>query len=153
MMMRQKLTIWLLDQLHQLAMKLRVKEYPWLSRSLLARSDPTRRCKPILPLLIGPFQVLHLLADRNGNVHPTPIPKRKQSKSSTYQVMTQIKFPPYRRPRRPLDLVVIEIIFGCLFEVFPRASQAAGTGTSVGDDTQPPKRTRAPTVKTILVPK
>jgi hypothetical protein len=57
------------------------------------------------------------------------------------QVMTQIELPPYRRPQRPLDLVTIEIIFGRLFEVFRRASQAAGNETSADDDTQPPKRT------------
>jgi hypothetical protein len=38
--------------------------------------------------------------------------------SSADQVMTQIELPPYREPRRPLDLVTIEIIFGCLFETF-----------------------------------
>jgi hypothetical protein len=50
--------------------------------------------------------------------HPPPIPKRKPSKSSADQVMTQIELPPYRGHRRPLDLVAIEIIFGRLFEVF-----------------------------------
>jgi hypothetical protein len=35
----------------------------------------------------------------------------------------------------------IEIVFGRLFEVFQHASQAAGTGTSAGDDTQPSKKT------------
>jgi hypothetical protein len=44
-----------------------------LSRSLLARSVPTHLRKPILPLMIGLLQVLHLLAGRNENVHhPSP---------------------------------------------------------------------------------
>jgi hypothetical protein len=46
------------------------------------------------------------------------VPKRKQTKTSTNQVMTQIKLPPYRGPWSPLDLVAIEIIFGHLFEAF-----------------------------------
>jgi hypothetical protein len=32
--------------------------------------------------------------------------------------MIQIELPPYRRPRSSLDLVDVEIIFGCLFEAF-----------------------------------
>jgi hypothetical protein len=49
---------------------------------------------------------------------PPTIPKRKQIKTSTYQVMTQIELSPYRGPRSPLDLVTIEIIFERLFEAF-----------------------------------
>jgi hypothetical protein len=50
--------------------------------------------------------------------HPQPIPKRKPSKPSADQVMTQIELPPHCRLRSPLDLVTIEIIFGHLFEAF-----------------------------------
>jgi hypothetical protein len=32
--------------------------------------------------------------------------------------MIQIKHAPYRGPQSPLDLVVVEIIFGCIFEAF-----------------------------------
>jgi hypothetical protein len=32
--------------------------------------------------------------------------------------MTQVELSPYHGPRNPLDLVTIEIIFGCIFEVF-----------------------------------
>jgi hypothetical protein len=56
-------------------------------------------------------------------------------------VVGQINLPPYRGPWRPLDLVAIEIIFGCLFEVFRHVSQDTGTKTSAGDDIQPLKRT------------
>jgi hypothetical protein len=49
--------------------------------------------------------------------------------------MTQIELPPYHRPRSPLDLVVVEIIFEHLFEAFQHASQAAGPGTSAGGAT------------------
>jgi hypothetical protein len=50
--------------------------------------------------------------------------------------MTQIELPPYHGHRRPLDLVAIEIVFGCLFEVFRHACQAASTRTLASDDTQ-----------------
>jgi hypothetical protein len=44
--------------------------------------------------------------------------KHKQSKTPVDQVMTQIELPPYRRPRSSLDLVAVDIIFGCLFKGF-----------------------------------
>jgi hypothetical protein len=76
-----------------------------------------------------------------------------QALSSTDQVMTQIELPPYRGPRSPMDLIAIEIIFGCLFESFLRISQATGTATFVSDDIQPQKKMRQPSLKKILVPR
>jgi hypothetical protein len=67
--------------------------------------------------------------------------------------MTQIELPLYRRPRSSLDLVHIDIIFGRLFEAFQHISQAAGTCTSAGDDTQPSKRTRTPSMKKMFAPR
>jgi hypothetical protein len=67
--------------------------------------------------------------------------------------MTQIELPPYREPRSPLDLVVVEIIFGRLLEAFRHTSQAASTRTSAEDDTQAPKKTRALPLKKMLVPR
>jgi hypothetical protein len=61
--------------------------------------------------------------------------KHKQPKPTADQVMIQIKHAPYHGPQSPLDLVAVEIIFGCLFEAFRHASQAAGSGASAGDDT------------------
>jgi hypothetical protein len=84
---------------------------------------------------------------------PPPVPKWKQALSSVDQVMTQIELPPYRGPHNPLDLIVVGIIFGHLFETFQRISQATGTGTSPGDDTQPQKKMRQPSLKKILVPR
>jgi hypothetical protein len=46
-------------------------------------------------------------AGGNKQKHPPTIPKRKQTKTSANQVMTQIELPPYRGPRSPLDLVAI----------------------------------------------
>jgi hypothetical protein len=34
------------------------------------------------------------------------------------QVMTQVELPPFRGPCSPLDLVVVEIVFGCIFKAF-----------------------------------
>jgi hypothetical protein len=42
--------------------------------------------------------------------------KCKQDKATIDQVI--IELPPYRGPRSPLDIVVVEHIFGCLFEAF-----------------------------------
>jgi hypothetical protein len=84
---------------------------------------------------------------------PLPIPKQKQALPSADQVMTQIELSPYRGPRSPLDLVVVEIVFGRLFEAFQRISQAIGTSTSVGDDIQPWKKMHQPPLKKILVPR
>jgi hypothetical protein len=77
--------------------------------------------------------------------------KRKRDKVPTDQAI--IELPPYRGPRSPLDLVVVEHIFGRLFEAFWHVSQAARTDTSIGDDAQPSKRARVPLLRRILVPK
>jgi hypothetical protein len=61
--------------------------------------------------------------------------KHKQPKPPVDQVMIQIEHAPYRGPQSPLDLVAVEIIFGCIFEAFWHASQATRSGASAGDDT------------------
>jgi hypothetical protein len=71
----------------------------------------------------------------------------------TDQVTTQIELPLYRGSRRPSDLVTAKNIFGHLFESFENTSQATGTGATAGDDIQPSKRTRAPSMKSTLVPR
>jgi hypothetical protein len=59
-----------------------------------------------------------------GRMHKRPpsVPKRKQAVSSVDQVIIQIELPPYRGPHSSLDLIIIEIIFEHLFEVFRRIS-------------------------------
>jgi hypothetical protein len=64
-----------------------------------------------------------------------------------------IELPLYRGPQSPLDIVIVEHIFGCHFEAFEHISHAARTDTSTGDDAQPPKRARALSLKRLLVPK
>jgi hypothetical protein len=46
------------------------------------------------------------------------------------QVMSQTELPPYRGPRNLLDSVVVEIIFGCLFEAFRRISQVVAAASN-----------------------
>jgi hypothetical protein len=88
----------------------------------------------------------------NKRKHAVLAAKRKPSKTSANQVMTQIEIPLYCGPRSPLDLVAVEIIFGRLFVAFWHTSQATETGASTGDGAQPSKRTRAPSMKSMLVP-
>jgi hypothetical protein len=91
--------------------------------------------EPIIPSLISsnmPAQDDPSVADRVISSAPSaseqkwkclpPIPKHKSTKSSADQVSIQIELPPYCRPRRPLDLVAIEIVFGRLSEVFQHTS-------------------------------
>jgi hypothetical protein len=53
-----------------------------------------------------------------GRKHPPPATRWNRPLLQTDQVMSQIELLPYRRPHNPLDLVALEIIFGCIFEVF-----------------------------------
>jgi hypothetical protein len=58
-------------QISQLAMILGMGEPLQLSRSLLTRSGPTQRDKPILPLLTELPQLIPLLADIGASIpHP-----------------------------------------------------------------------------------
>jgi hypothetical protein len=77
--------------------------------------------------------------------------KRKHNKAVDDQVI--IKLPLYRGSRSPLNIVVVEHLFRHLFEAFQHISQAAMTDASAGDDAQPSKRARAPSLKKLLVPK
>jgi hypothetical protein len=99
-----------------------------ISSSMPEQSDPSTIVwvtAPILP------------SGKHGLKHPPPTVRRNKPLD---QVMTQIEFPPYRRPHSPLDLVVIQNIFGCLFEVFQHISQAAVAGASTDDSTRPQKK-------------
>jgi hypothetical protein len=60
---------------------------------------------------------------------------------------------PYYRPQSSLDIVVVEHLFGRLFEAFQQISQAVRTDAPAGDDAQPSKRARAPSLKKLLVHK
>jgi hypothetical protein len=58
--------------------------------------------------------------------------------------MIQIELPPYRGPRSLLHLVVVEIVFGRIFEAFRCISQVATASTVATDDDKPSKRSRQP---------
>jgi hypothetical protein len=77
--------------------------------------------------------------------------KRKHDKVADDQVI--IELPLYRGSQSPLDIVVVEHIFGRLFEAFRHISQVVKTDTPTGDDAQPSKRARALSLKKLLVPK
>jgi hypothetical protein len=102
---------------NQLVMTLMIEEQPQSSTSLLTRPGPMWWGKPILQLLIG-LMPLPPLTGGQKRKRPPPALKRKQSKTPSNQVMTQFELPLYRRPRSPLDLVDVDIIFGCLFKPF-----------------------------------
>jgi hypothetical protein len=53
-----------------------------------------------------------------GQRHSPSTAKRPNPVPQAAQVMTQVKLPPCRGPRSPLDLVAIKIIFGRIFEAF-----------------------------------
>jgi hypothetical protein len=74
------------------------------------------------PSVIDRVHATVLSANGQKRKRPPPALKRKQSKPTTDQVMTQIKLPPYHGPRCPLDLIAVKIIFGHLFEAFRHAS-------------------------------
>jgi hypothetical protein len=106
------------------------------------------------PLVIDRVKVTAPSVGGQKRKRPLPALKRKQSKPPAEQVMTQIELPPYHRPQSPLSLVVVEIVFGRLFEAFRHESQAAGAGTSAGGAAQPVKKTCRPlllvTTPTVL---
>jgi hypothetical protein len=79
-------------------------------------SSALKQTKPSAADVVAPF------ASGQKWKRLLPLPKRKLSKPSADQVMTQIDLPPYHRPQSPLDLIPIEIIFGHLFKAFQCAS-------------------------------
>jgi hypothetical protein len=76
--------------------------------------------------------------------------KRKITTSSD-QVITEL--PSYHGSRTRLNLISVNLTFGRLFEAFQHISQAIGTDATAGADTQPAKKTRAPSMRRILAPR
>jgi hypothetical protein len=71
--------------------------------------------------------------------------------ASSDQVITEL--PSYHGTRNQLNLVSVNLAFGRLFEAFQHISQAVRTDATAGADTQPAKKTWAPSMRRILVPK
>jgi hypothetical protein len=76
--------------------------------------------------------------------------KRKTTTSSD-QMITEL--PSYHGSRNQLNLVSVNLTFGRLFKAFQHISQAVRTDATVGADTQPTKKTRAPSMRRILAHK
>jgi hypothetical protein len=70
---------------------------------------------------------------------------------SSDQVITEL--PSYHGSRNRLNLVAVNLTFGCLFEAFQHVSQAIRTDTTAGADTQLAKKARVPSMRRILAPK
>jgi hypothetical protein len=71
--------------------------------------------------------------------------------ASSDQVITEL--PSYHGSRNQLNLVLVNLAFGHLFEAFQHISQAVRTDATAGADTQPATKTRAPSMRRILAPK
>jgi hypothetical protein len=78
------------------------------------------------------------------------VSKRKTTISSD-QVITEP--PSYHGSHNRLNLVLVNLAFGRLFEAFQHISQAIRTDAMAGADTQPAKKTRVPSMKRILAPR
>jgi hypothetical protein len=76
--------------------------------------------------------------------------KRKITTSSD-QVITELSS--YHLSRNRLNLVSVNLAFGRLFEAFQHISQAIRTNATAGADTQPDKKTWAPSMRRILAPR
>jgi hypothetical protein len=130
-----------------------------------AKGKGTPSTEPITPNPIDssvagdthPSVVSQIVAASSGSrqkkKHVPLASKRKQPTPSTDQVTSHIELPPYCGPRSPLDLVAIEIVFGHLFEAFRHTSQAIGTGTLAGLDTQLAKKAWVLPTKKMLAPR
>jgi hypothetical protein len=90
-------------------------------------------------------------AGRSGRKCPRAIIKQPNPVPQADQVITQIELLPYRGCRSPLDLVAVEIIFGCIFEAFCQMSEAAAAGAMPVSGDKPPqnKAHQVPLKKTL----
>jgi hypothetical protein len=71
--------------------------------------------------------------------------------TSSDQVITELHSCHLSRNRS--NLVSENLIFGRLFEAFQHISQGIRTDATAGADIQPPKKTRAPSMRRILAPR
>jgi hypothetical protein len=71
--------------------------------------------------------------------------------TSSDQVITKLPF--YHGSHNQLNLVSVNLAFGRLFEAFQHISQVIRTDATTGADTQPAKKTHAPSMRRILAPK
>jgi hypothetical protein len=84
-----------------------------------------------------------------GRKRPPITVKRFNHVPRDDQVMFQVELPPFPGPHSLLDLVAIEIVFGCIFEAFHQMSQATDVDAAPADDNKPlqKRHRRVPTKK------
>jgi hypothetical protein len=69
-------------------------------------------------------------------------------------MMAQIELTPYRGPHGPSDVVSIEILFWCIFEVFQHITHAdIATVVVAVEDDKPQKKLRQQRLRNVLVPR
>jgi hypothetical protein len=77
-----------------------------ISSGAPGHSDPSTAAQVVAPILPS---------GKHGQKRSLPATRHNKPLD---QVMTQMELPPYCGPHSPLDVVAIEIIFGCIFVVF-----------------------------------
>jgi hypothetical protein len=82
------------------------------------------------------------LARGHGCKRPPIVAKWSKPVPHADQVMFEVKLPPFHRPRSPLDLVVVKIVFGCLVEAFHQISLATNANVAPADDDKHPQKRR-----------
>jgi hypothetical protein len=86
-----------------------------------------------------------------GQKHP---PLATRHNKPLDQVITQIELHAHRGPHSPLDVVAIEIVFGCIFDVFRYITQAdAAMGVVADEDHKPQKKPHQQSLRNVLVPR
>jgi hypothetical protein len=76
---------------------------------------------------------------------------KHKTTASSDQVITEL--PSYHGSRNQLNLVSVNLAFRCVFEAFQHISQVVRTDATAGADTQPAKKTQAPSMRRILASK
>jgi hypothetical protein len=105
----------------------------------------------VLPSAVNQLTTVAPLGSGHSNKKPLVLVSKRKQHVSSDQVTTELFS--YHAHRCSLDLVVARLIFWHLFEAFKCLAQAARIDTSVGADTQPDKRLRAPLMRRMLAPR
>jgi hypothetical protein len=127
-------------------------ECPGIPLIELITSNPIRSnmAAPVCPLAADQPVSAAPLSGGQKQKHIRLASKRKTTNSSD-QVITEL--PSYHGSRSRLNLVSVNLAFERLFEAFQHISQSVRTDATAGADTQPAKKTWAPSMRRILAPK
>jgi hypothetical protein len=110
--------------------------------------NPTRSSAPEQsdPSTVVQVTTTVLPTGGHGCKHSPPATRHNKPFQQVDQVMTQIELPPYHRPRSPLDLGAVKIVFRHIFEVFQYISHATAAGAMTDDNDRLMKRSRPPSL-------